>query len=451
MLSIANVKRFARRPDIYIAAFLGCLTLTYGIATSYYKASHEGVDVSLFLEFSLQNRDRESSDYDLPFTQQEKDEFRIRQLLLSSYDGRSMSSYETPRRFVPLEETLGYIKGLGDSLQQQTFKKVNVTEYSAEYNLMHKAILHRGVPRVVEGSMYVRRPPNSLKLNLGSRSSQWQPKSQNLTRVSEYFSYLHTPQAHCRKLVRFGGNPMCKSVGDDYHMDGNKLICLDPEFELPGGKDPANCLVFSYGIHTDSSFDETIAALPCEIHMFDIFNFTPSQVLQYYPHSHFHQIGISTSNMAKFYTKLNTTIKVDTLINQVVKNNLIGRPMHILKVDIEGGEWDTLQSLKGNPFLELIGQIAIEVHASGLLSKNMTSSDKLQYARQRYDTLRLIENHGFRMVAYWDNLQPEAYYDESGTRHDVCGEMLYTNTNWYNSTFKKTLKDKYGFKFKATT
>ncbi|XP_064099708.1 uncharacterized protein LOC135210779 isoform X2 [Macrobrachium nipponense] len=384
MLSIANVKRFARRPDIYIAAFLGCLTLTYGIATSYYKASHEGVDVSLFLEFSLQNRDRESSDYDLPFTQQEKDEFRIRQLLLSSYDGRSMSSYETPRRFVPLEETLGYIKGLGDSLQQQTFKKVNVTEYSAEYNLMHKAILHRGVPRVVEGSMYVRRPPNSLKLNLGSRSSQWQPKSQNLTRVSEYFSYLHTPQAHCRKLVRFGGNPMCKSVGDDYHMDGNK-------------------------------------------------------------------IGISTSNMAKFYTKLNTTIKVDTLINQVVKNNLIGRPMHILKVDIEGGEWDTLQSLKGNPFLELIGQIAIEVHASGLLSKNMTSSDKLQYARQRYDTLRLIENHGFRMVAYWDNLQPEAYYDESGTRHDVCGEMLYTNTNWYNSTFKKTLKDKYGFKFKATT
>ncbi|XP_066986976.1 uncharacterized protein [Macrobrachium rosenbergii] len=426
MLSIANATRFTRRVDVYTGALLFCLILIYCIATSYYKASHEGIDLSSFLEFSLQNEDSELSDYDLRFTQdQEKDEFRIRQLL-SAYGGRSKSSYETPQRFVTLEETLGYTKGLDDF--RQPFKMVNVMEYSAEFNLMHRAILHDGVPRLVEGSLYVKRPPNSLKLNLGSRSSRWQPNSRNLSRVSEYFSYIHTPQAHCRKLVRFGGTPTCKVTGDDYHMDGNKLICLDPEFELPGGKDPANCLVFSYGIYTDTSFDETIAALPCEIHMFDVFNFTPSRVLRYYPHSHFHQIGISTGHMAKFYTRSNVTVKLDTLINQVVKNNLIGRPMHILK-------------------------IAIEIHAAGLLpsSTNMTSSEKLQYAQQRYDTLRLIENHGFRMVAYWDNLQPEAYYDESGARHDLCGEMLYINTNWYNSTFKMTLKDKYGFKFKSPT
>ena len=60
-----------------------------------------------------------------------------------------------------------------------------------------------------------------------------------------------------------------------------------------------------------------------------------------------------------------------------------------------------------------------------------------------------LQASGFRMVAYWDNRQNSAYYDELGNRHDVCGEMLYVNSNWYNATFKETLRTTYDFQFKA--
>ncbi|XP_068230631.1 probable methyltransferase-like protein 24 [Palaemon carinicauda] len=436
--------------NVKIAAFIGFLTLIYYIGISHNSEGNEGLDLSPFLEFSLQDEAAVSSVFDLyPPEFKDPEEFRKRQLL-SSRGSKTKSPTDTPLRFVVLEEVVGQGEE-GFTNNSQLPKMATVTEYSTDHNTMHLVRLHMDIPSIVETSQYVQRSPKSLTLRLGTTASQWQPNSRNLSETAEYFSYLHTPQAHCRKLARLGGVPMCDKVGDDRNMDGNKLVCFDPELELPGGREPTDCLVFSYGVFTDSSFDEAIAILPCEIHMFDIYNYTPSEVLKRHPHSHFHRTGISVNNQANFFSKKNLTILVDTLIGQVVKNDLIGRPMHILKIDIEDAEWDVIKSLKENKFLELIGQIAIEIHAPSLLSMNMKSSQKLKYVQDRYDILRLIENHGFRMVAYWDNHQPNAFYDESGTRHDVCGEMLYVNTNWYNSTFKRTLKENYGFKFRVPT
>ncbi|KAK8750192.1 hypothetical protein OTU49_015293, partial [Cherax quadricarinatus] len=113
------------------------------------------------------------------------------------------------------------------------------------------------------------------------------------------------------------------------------------------------------------------------------------------------------------------------------------RPVNILKVDIEDDEWRVFQSLSQDPIMDIIGQVAIEIHAEEL--NKLAPEQRLPYVRHRYDILRALEARGFTKVAYWDNKISETFTAASGAAYKTSGEIHYVNSNWYNSSFKENL------------
>ncbi|XP_076031089.1 uncharacterized protein LOC143019337 [Oratosquilla oratoria] len=121
----------------------------------------------------------------------------------------------------------------------------------------------------------------AVPLNTGMVQYQWMEPTENdltvsnvtniIESIADFHRILGTPEIRCRRLVRFGGIPECGK------LDGHKLICLDEAFEvLPKGRNVSNaCLTFSFGVHSDTTFDDAVSIIPCTVHMFDILELQP--------------------------------------------------------------------------------------------------------------------------------------------------------------------------------
>ena len=86
----------------------------------------------------------------------------------------------------------------------------------------------------------------------------------------------------CRLSQDFGG--VLKEDPSAY--DGQKAICLDPAV-VPR---PGSCLVYSFGISNEWSFDETMEDYGCEVFSFDPSMDTPDH--NHTKHIHFYNLGL---------------------------------------------------------------------------------------------------------------------------------------------------------------
>ncbi|CAL4059722.1 unnamed protein product [Meganyctiphanes norvegica] len=307
--------------------------------------------------------------------------------------------------------------------------------------------------------------PEKILLKVGKRGLVWEPWKDRLDNMKEFYDYLKTPQHHCAKMKRLGGTLSCSSGYDDDHMDGHKLVCFDKELEFKASRSPSSCLVMSFGIERDTTFDEAVADdMNCEVHMFDISNYDPEWAKEF-PHATFYQEGIAEVDMTyRYYLAKSNGLSKAWKKDLIVHNNRLStimkekklqtRPIHVLKIDIENFEWNVFgKDLVKGKLLDQVGQIAMEVHSMDLDDlKNATDAVQLASLQAKYDVLRQIEAHGFRRVSYWDNVQDKyAFYDRNGTRYETSGEVLYINTNWYNQTFKDRLRLQQGLEFRDFT
>ncbi|XP_042872798.1 uncharacterized protein LOC122253615 [Penaeus japonicus] len=304
----------------------------------------------------------------------------------------------------------------------------------------HGEFLNPVSPELVLSSHYVSKPPSRSHLRTGTSTTYWKPSKQHLATPRDYFQYLHKPQFWCRKLIMIGGSLTCGTFGDESGLDGNKLICLDPPLELPPGPNPLKCLTLSFGTQKEVSFDGAMLSLPCEVHLFDVLPYNPLRILKNRPHAYFHQVGLANSKRKNFYMNMNDSYPMDTLVGHLITNKLTYRPINVLKIDIEGDEWEVLEHLAKENILDIVGQIAVEVHTYDAMK--LPLEERLTYFQKRYDILRAIEARGFLRAAYWDNMQDEEsrYHTPEGSQHNTCGEILYVNSNWYNNTFKGRLR-----------
>nr|XP_045581437.1 uncharacterized protein LOC123745173 [Procambarus clarkii] len=283
---------------------------------------------------------------------------------------------------------------------------------------------------------------------MGEKNASWpvveEEEEAGLGHVRDYFTYLKTPQAGCRKLLTMGGLHKCGDVTDKL-PDGSKVVCMDAPLGLPPAPDSRTCLTLSFGINVDVSFDEAVSKLNCEVHMFDLLDHAPATLLSRFKHIHFHNVGLGEARRQNYYLNIQQEIPVDSLSGILLNQTFIGRSLTILKIDIENDEWKVLRKIVQAPFMDIIGQIAIEIHAMDLTT--LPPHEHLAYVRQRYDVLKALEGRGFRKVAYWDNEGSATYSDSSGDIYNTCGEVHYVNSNWYNETFKQRYKD-IGFEFR---
>ena len=138
-------------------------------------------------------------------------------------------------------------------------------------------------------------------------------------------------------------------------MDGDKAVCMDT-INIRNTTDTLtdqDCLVYSFGISDDWSFEDGMAALGCRVVAHD-----PSVT---YPPSRgsritFTKVGLANSSREE------GGWRVDSLANLLASHGHAGRRVHYLKVDVEGAEVECLQDWLESRVLEQIDQMGIELH-----------------------------------------------------------------------------------------
>lgn len=176
--------------------------------------------------------------------------------------------------------------------------------------------------------------------------------SEDETTVGRVIQWAEVLTDKCKRLVKFGG----KINHEKEMIDGDKYACLDQKFSLVNSN---NCLVYSFGINYDWSFDEAMEEFGCEVHSFD-----PS--IDYRegkrsPGITFHHIGIGRNHHLNVYNW-----SIHTLDEVMIQLGHENRTIQYLKMDVEGGEFDMLaQQLvdnRGDFVLDRVEQIGFELH-----------------------------------------------------------------------------------------
>ncbi|UJR20872.1 hypothetical protein I4U23_023981 [Adineta vaga] len=179
-----------------------------------------------------------------------------------------------------------------------------------------------------------------------------------------FFQDNYEPTFSCRFEQRLGCNG-----------DGGKWIC--DVYRLQNKK---SCLIYSLGSNGEFSFEnETKRFLPnCDIHTFDktVFNCTNMCI--------FHQTLIGDG--------INGTKSLRMLMSELKHT---GRYLDILKVDVEGSEYEFFDNLFNttNNLSENIRQILVEIHLSGLI-KNVNNETIYDYKRV-HDLFQLFHEKNY--------------------------------------------------------
>ncbi|KAJ8304970.1 hypothetical protein KUTeg_018553 [Tegillarca granosa] len=190
--------------------------------------------------------------------------------------------------------------------------------------------------------------------------------------------------------------------------DGGWEVCNDKEF-----KPRTPCLVYSFGILHEYSFDDDVAATyNCEVHSFD-----PSDGREDYRHAPmvwFHNTGISDFNG---YLKVNNKQwkmrRLETIRNELGHEN---RNIDILKIDVEKSEWKALPDIISSGILHNVTQLLFECHIGKIQDEDESYKDFLT-------VLRIIYEHGFRI--FWNRKGTCLYHSKiSGKLRTACQEIF---------------------------
>ena len=154
-------------------------------------------------------------------------------------------------------------------------------------------------------------------------------------------------------------------------------------------------IAYSFGINDDVSWDTDMANYGYDVYMYD---HTIDRLPLDNPNFHFHKCGLGIQK------KETIQGHIDTLSYFLQSNRHEQAHDMVLKMDIEGAEWDVLSNIDER-YLRQFSQIVIEYH--GLLSANSNMADKKIFPalRKINNTHNLIHLHGNNMGTYveWGN------------------------------------------------
>ena len=212
-------------------------------------------------------------------------------------------------------------------------------------------------------------------------------------------------RAHCHSTIFPGGKCQCVDAtpGDEEScmpvpvLDGKKTVCLDDGMLPPGGP----CLVYSFGVRDDLSFETEMVQFGCTVHAFD-----PTVRLNTtgVPDGlHVHYIGVDGRTWT--HRAGGNEFQLMTLNDLVRHLGHEGRRIDYVKLDVEGSEWSILRDQLGarDSVLRRVPQFTLEFHLlfpHGTLSadpgKKLTlrADDAARFLR----TVRRLEAAGFRML-----------------------------------------------------
>ncbi|KAI9190824.1 methyltransferase domain-containing protein [Polychytrium aggregatum] len=213
--------------------------------------------------------------------------------------------------------------------------------------------------------------------------------------IESLMKYIRSPNASAC------GNPVLVGGPLDRKGDGVWTVCADRIL-----RDGQPCVVYSFGICNDFSFDDEMNLKGCEVHSFD-----PSMGVESYSRSKthwFHDAGISGIDDSN-YTDHRSSMLGKGVKPWVVKtipswmSTLSHNHISLLKVDVEYCEWDALNQLLKSPDIQNIDQIIFEVHFWPGRRSNPEAVSVLDAVQSWMDVLITIEKAGFQHFSTHEN------------------------------------------------
>lgn len=237
---------------------------------------------------------------------------------------------------------------------------------------------------------------------------------------SQFIQYLMWPnRSSCQLTQDFGGS-MLKSPSA---LDGQKAICLDRAMAPKAGE----CLVYSFGIDDEWSFDETMERYGCQV-----FSFDPSMQMKPHQHSsavHFYDWGLGhqNDNGTNFLNgwKMRTLSTIYRELSSTLGRHPVNQVIDYLKIDIESAEWRVLPNIIESGMLSKVRQLGIEIH----LANDETVNEYSKLAL----LLRTIEKMG--MVRFDSKYNPW-FVGNFPKLNNLWASRGY-ELAWYNSHLRR--------------
>ena len=177
----------------------------------------------------------------------------------------------------------------------------------------------------------------------------------------------------CKEMKRFGGhyNSMCKFT------DGSKFVCMD---DLLKDIHNGECLIYSFGIAKDWSFEDFMDDLGCKIYAFD------GSVD--YPEwrgrgIHFEKVFVSFEDIEDQNTA--------SLSSLMAKYGHTQTKISYLKIDIEGNELKSLPFWLKEGSLHNVQQVGLEFHLDKIVATTLKFIETLK---------ELYFEGNYRLISY---------------------------------------------------
>jgi hypothetical protein len=197
--------------------------------------------------------------------------------------------------------------------------------------------------------------------------------------------------------------------------DGGKAICLDNHNTL-------DCTVFSFGIDFDFSFDLSMSKIGCVVHSFDHIMLTriPFKPFRGMILRDFFKGLKIDSKLVKFYDsglgaydqKKKKIKRLKTYIEELNVTHI-----DVLKIDIDGNEWNIFQTLLLDIDIIPIYQLCIEIHLSEKWIKpNLLKIYLNQLNAKGYILWNRIDNYQHSKIVAYDHFHIRDTYELSFIR-----------------------------------
>lgn len=226
--------------------------------------------------------------------------------------------------------------------------------------------------------------------------------------------YLHwTNGSSCALANYFGGAMSLAS------LEGQKAVCMDPQVSM----DHSRCLVYSFGINDEWSFEDAISRYECDVYAFD-----PSMNKTDHDRSgriHFFAIGLSGTN--KVINKNWHLRTLSSIYSELSARHGDGAIIDYLKLDIESHEWDALPDILRSGMMDRVRQLGVEIH---LPERDDTAISEI---RSIVATLRSLEDYG--MVRFDSKPNP---FSEGEIYPFGFNDFAAYEIAWYNNRLRRS-------------
>jgi hypothetical protein len=247
---------------------------------------------------------------------------------------------------------------------------------------------------------------------LCNEDTDWSAISADEMSPEQMFEYLHwTNRKACDFAQDFGG-----AVYTYFYktIDGQKAVCMDPDVK----PNSTNCLIYSFGINNEWSFEKMFESYDCQVYAFDATMKKEDSVNS--DKIHFHRIGLwddDTDNVPQG-RKLRTLDAIYRMLQPLHG----AKDIDYLKIDIDSAEWMVLPQIMTTRMLDRIKQLAIEVHFMRKTDENFRNGIRI---------LKVLEDYGMVRFSSRVNVYMNDTIDFLG-RTDYFGYEIA----WYNKKFK---------------